>query len=427
MTQYTASLPETTVVSAPDAVVALEGDVTVVRRLLLTDPSVSRYLATFSPDRHAEELTRAISIGIHGLTATTMRATVDDMTVAVGRILKSAAAAADAHLGDAVEAGRAQLAAHLDPEIRSSLTARTVNELEALHTATLARLDPDRSDSHTSRLVASISELLGPQGMLAQRLEEAFDSAEADHGMGRLLDTIEKRFQEMRDLVVGDQQRAEEAARGTAKGVAFEDEVESLLRTEARAMSGCIVERTGQLGGTLGTQSKVGDFALVLRGGTRVAIEVKNTSRIGLTGATGILHELDQAIDNRNASWALCISRTDAYPGEVGSFGVYGNRLLIVDSGDGTLTRVALRWIAAAARTVGTGENQVDTGAALERLARLRDLAQHFSRSKKVLGNAQSGLDTVREELDSLRGQLLELVEDVVRAIHHPETAQRVA
>jgi hypothetical protein len=427
MTQYTASLPETSAVSAPDAVVALEGDVTVVRRLLLTDPSVSRYLAMFSPDRHAEELAKAISIGVHGLTATTMRATVDDMTVEVGRILKSAAAAADAHLGDAVEAGRTELAAHLDPEIRSSLTARTVNELEALHSATLARLDPDRSDSHTSRLVASISELLGPHGMLAQRLEEAFDSAEADHGMGRLLDTIEKRFQEMRDLVVGDQQRAEEAMRGTAKGVAFEDEVESLLRTEARAMSGCIVERTGQLGGTLGTQSKVGDFALVLPDGTRVAIEVKNTSRIGLTGATGILHELDQAIDNRNASWALCISRIDAYPGEVGSFGIYGNRLLIVDSGEGTLTRVAMRWIAAAARTVGTGESQVDTGAALERLARLRDLAQHFSRSKKVLGNAQSGLDTVREELDLLRGQLLELVDDVVRAIHNPETAQRVA
>ncbi|MCP4309019.1 MAG: hypothetical protein GY788_29935 [bacterium] len=428
MNVNTASPATSSAFSDREGTVGFEGDVTVIRSLSITDPSVARYLGLFSPDRRAEELARAISIGVHGLTATSMRATVDDMTAEVGRILESAAAAADAHLGDAVEAGRSELAAHLDPEIRSSLTARTVNELGALHEATLARLDPDRSDSHTSRLVASISELLGPQGLLSQRLEEAFDSAEADHGMGRLVDTIEKRFQEIRDLVVGEQQRSAEAERGTAKGVAFEDEIESMLRNEARSHSGCIVERTGQLSGSLGAQSKVGDFALVLPEGTRVAIEVKNTNRVGLTGATGILHELDQAMDNREASWALCISRTEAYPGEVGSFGIYGNRLLVVDSGDGTLTRVALRWIAAAARAAATGEDRVDTGAALERLSRLRDLAQHFSRSKKVLGNAQSGLDTVREELDSLRGQLLDLVEDVVRAIHNPDArAQRVA
>ncbi len=419
--QYSVSSPPSATERAnPPAVVTVASDTTFVNNLVLTDASVARYLGMFPADRHAEELIRAISIGIHGLAATSMRATVDDMTSEVRRILESAASAADSHLGEALQAGRTELAAHLDPEVRSSLTARTVSELEAVHTATLARLDPDRSDSHTGRLVAAISELLGPGGLLAKRLEDAFDSAEADHGMGRLLDTFEKRFTEMRDLVVGEQQRAAEADRGTAKGVAFEDEVESVLRTEARSLSGCVVERTGQIGGTLGSQSKVGDFVVVLADGTRIAIEVKNTSRIGLTGTTGILHELDQAMDNRNGSWAICVSKTDAYPGEVGSFGVYGNRLLIVDPGEGTLTQVALRWVAAAARATAAGADSVDTTAALDRLARIRDLAQSFSRSKKVLTSAQSGLDTVREELDSVRSQLIELVDDIVRAIQPP-------
>jgi hypothetical protein len=313
----------------------------------------------------------------------------------------------------------------LDPELRSSLTARTVAELEELHRATLARLDPDRTDSHTGKLVGAITDLLGPTGLLAQRLEEAFDSAEADHGLGRLLDTFEKRFQEMRDLVVGGQQRHQEAERGTAKGFEFEDELEAVLRHEARAMSGCVVERTGYVGGTLGSQAKVGDFAVVLPDGTRVAVEAKNTTRIGLAGTTGILSELDQAMDNRNATWAVCVSRGDAFPAEVGSFGIYGNRILVVDSGDGTLTRVALRWIAAANRAAAGATGAVDAGAALEKLDRIRGLAQHFSRSKKVLTSAQSGLDSVREELDSLRSDLLDLVDDLARALHPPVEVDR--
>ena len=152
-------------------------------------------------------------------------------------------------------------------------------------------------------------------------------------------------------------------------------------------------------------------------------VEAKNTARIGLAGNTGILAELDEAIDNRQATWGICVSRQDAFPSEVGTFGVYGNRLLVVDTGDGTLTRVALRWIAAAARTGADLGEGVDTPTALERLDRIRGLAQHFSRSKKVLGSAQSSLDTVRDELDSIRTELLELVDDTVRALSVPVTA----
>ncbi|MEA2003132.1 MAG: hypothetical protein U9N84_14755 [Actinomycetota bacterium] len=408
------------------SITVVEATVEVIN-LRLTDEAVARYLAMFPNERRGEELIRAITLGVHGLAATSMRATVDDMKHEVQRIIESAAAAADSHLGRALETGKSELLAQLDPDVRSSLTARTVRELEELYAATLARLDPDRTDSHTGKLMASITDLLGPGGLLAQRLEAAFDSTEAESGFGRLLDTFERRFQEMRDLVVGDQQREAEAARGTAKGFDFEDEVESILRREARALSSCVVERTGKVGGALGSHVKVGDFVVVLPDGTTVAVEAKNTTRIGLTGSTGILTELDQAMDNRNATWSICVSHVDAYPGEVGSFAVYGNRILVVDEGDGTLTRVALRWIAAAAAATSPGDRPIDAAAALERLARLRDLAQHFSRSKKILTTAQSGLESVREDLDSLRSQLLDLVDDIARTLRPSVTTQHNA
>ena len=174
---------------------------------------------------------------------------------------------------------------------------------------------------------------------------------------------------------------------------------------------------------SVGAQSKVGDFVTCLADGTRIVIEAKNTVRIGLVGTTGILEELDQAMVNRDAAWAICVSRQDAYPAEVGSFAVYGNRVLVVDTGDGPLTGVALRWIAAAAMASAADGNEADTAAALEQLGRIRDLAQHFSRSKKVLTTAQSGLESVRQDLDSLRSQLLDLTDEVARALRPAPTS----
>jgi hypothetical protein len=356
-----------------------------------------------------------------------MRATLDDVKEEVRRILDSATTAAELHLSLAVDSGKSALAANLDPDIRTSLTARTFAELEELHSATLARLDPDRSDSHTGRLVAAVTELLGPGGQLAERLEAAFDSSDAGSGLGRVVETFERRFQELRDLVVGEQHRSEEATRGTAKGLEYEDQVEEILRTQARAMGGCVVERTGLMGGKLGLNSKVGDFVVTLTDGTRVAVEAKNVAKMPLTGKTGILAELDQAIDNRDSSWAICISASDAFPDEVGAFAVYGNRLLVVESGDGTLTGVAMRWIQSSAAALADNVDQIDAATAQERLGRIRDLAQHFSRNKRALTAAQDGLESVRHDLDSLRSQLIELVDDVARALRPAAADRRVA
>lgn len=240
-----------TAVSVPDdcsaAAVFIDGSTITIANLVLHDEAAASYLTQFSADRRPDELLRAISLGVHGLAATNMRATVDEMNAEVHRILEAADKAAESLLGQAIADGKSQLIAQLDPQIRSSLTARTVAELEEVHRATLARLDPDRTDSHAGKLVAAITDLLGPGGMLAQRLEAAFDSSEAESGIGRLLYIVERRFQEIRDLMVGEQHRSEEAARGTAKGVEFEDEVEKLLRLEARALQGCMVERTDDL------------------------------------------------------------------------------------------------------------------------------------------------------------------------------------
>ncbi len=120
---------------------------------------------------------------------------------------------------------------------------------------------------------------------------------------------------------------------------------------------------------------------------------------------------------NRDAQWAVCVSHEDAFPAEVGPFGIYGNRLLVVDDGEGVLLRAALRWIEASSRATRSGDDTIDVTALDQGLERIRALAQRFSSAKRALSGVRSSVDQVRSELDALRSDLLDLVEDVACAL----------
>jgi hypothetical protein len=430
-TQHTETGPSAAAAATDDAPVRIDGAVVHICGVEVTDAVVADHLRSLPADARAAEIAKALAVGIRGLDAMGLNATIDEMNEEVRRVLAAAMEEAQRRLDGVISSGSTSLSNSLDPDVRTSLTARTLTEVSALHDRLLARLDPERTDSHTARLVAALNELLGPDGVLQQRIEEAFDPSETDSGFNRIIAQVDVRFRELRDLVVGEQSRAEEGQRGTAKGRDYEDVLEAALRAEAARIGGCMVERTGQTPGSGGPHAKAGDFVVTLPSQIRIAVEAKNTSRVGLGGAGGILEELDRAMTNRSADWGLCISNEDAFPGEVGAFGVYGNRLLVVDDGGGVLVGVALRWIRAAATVSRLDGSRRDAEYALERLGRLRDLAQHFSRSKRILGTARSNIDSVRDEIDSLRMQLLDLVDELYRSLDpdrdHGTSAVRVA
>jgi hypothetical protein len=149
-----------------------------------------------------------------------------------------------------------------------------------------------------------------------------------------------------------------------------------------------------------------------------MVVEAKNQASVGLAGEKGILGELDRAMQNRDAGFAVCVSARDAFPSEVGGFGIYGDRLLVVDDGDGTMVRAAVRWAQAvlAARAEGR-EIDVDTTYLSDRLERVRTLAERFKTAQRTLTDVGKSVDGVRELLRDLRAELLDLVDDVRREI----------
>ncbi len=401
--------------------VHIDGGFARVDGLVIDDAVVVEHLAALPADRRAAELSKALSIGVRGLVTMTAGASVKAIGSEVERVLAAVTDEAEARVHEIIEAGREGMRGEFDPERRSSLTARTIHEVSQVHRNLLDELDPERRGGHVGRLMAELTTLLGPGGSLAQRLDETFDLSEADSAMSQMMSTMDGRFQEIRELVIGTISRSEEAERGTAKGLEFEDLVETRLRHEAQRLGSCIVERTGRTTGKLAADAVVGDFAVTLGSGARVAIEVKNTARIDLNGVGGILAELDRAMVNRDAGWAICVSHHAAYPDEVGTFGVYGNRVLIAADDDGTLLRVALRWVDAADAAAQHSGGDVDREAVLGRLDRIQELAARFGRTKRALTNVRRGVDDIKTEIDDLRTQLLDLVGEARLALTAPQ------
>jgi hypothetical protein len=314
-------------------------------------------------------------------------------------------------------AARQAFGEHFDPDLRSSMVARALEEFTQWRDGFLRSFNPDFTDSHTARFLDQVNDLLGPEGMLEDRLHSALDPDADGSALARLSKSIDERFGEMRDLLMHERGKQVEADRGTRKGFEYEDAVEEALRESVRS-SGCVVERTGRIKGDLGAETLVGDFVVTLPSGRRIVIEAKNTARITLTGKDGILEELERAMANRSAEFAVCASAREAFPKEVGPLGVYGNRILIVDEGDGTMLAVALR-LAEMMLEQNTARRaaDIDRGFLQDRMQRLRQLAQLFTNNRRSLTDIKTSVENVHGSLEQIRSELLFLVDEISHEI----------
>ena len=411
-------------ISRTETVARNGGSIVEIGDLAVDDAVLADLLDAHPPEEWPALVTRALAVGARGLVTMGLGVNLDELEGRVRRTLEDVTERAIACSQEALDGGRRAFAEQFDPEQRSSLIARAISDFALARDQLLAGIDPALADSSTARFITALDDLLGPQGQLESRLGEALDPTADGSALHRLAESVDARFTELRDLIAREQGRAEEADRGTAKGVAFEEVVEGLLRDVAAGMGGCLVERTARTAGTLGADRVVGDMVVTLGSGCKVVVEVKNAAKLSLTGKGGVLAELDAAMANRDADFAMCVSGRDAFPREVGSFGVYGNRVLVVDDGDGVMARVGLRWAAAALAGAGEGSPGVNATALADRLDRIRALAQRFSAAKKGLTDVQRSIDGVRDTLDVLRTELLDGVDEARRELDAARRAE---
>ena len=404
--------------------VSTDGHMIKIDGLVTEDRALATLLGASDEAEWPAVVERALAVGSHGLATMGLDVGLDTVRDEVRREVEHATSQAEARVAEMLRAAELAYSEQLDPEIRSSLLSKSLREFQAWQESFFNRMDVDQVGSLGGRLVARLEGLVGSGGTLEAQLAAALDPTADGSALAALRHEMITEIRDLRDALHAERGRRSEAEKGTQKGFLFEDAIEDRARTWAAGVGGCQVERTSTEGGSLGREALVGDLVVVLADGGRVVIEAKHTARITLTGADGILCELDRAMTNRDSEIAICVSAQEAFPGEVGSFGLYGNRILVVDDGTGSMFDVALRvanLLLSSARP--TDGETIDRAAVLDQIDRIHKLAKRFSSSKRTLTEAQNSIDLAKEGLDSLRFELIELAEAAAHEVRSGSTA----
>ena len=294
-----------------------------VERLTLHDPALAAFMGeTAAADRPALA-ERALRIGLLAICNANATVNVDVVRAEFGRLVAELSASQ-------AEAGQA-----LDAVLRTNFAdgdGRLPRQLEAYlgDSGKLNRLvgdlfDEGRRDSAIGRLRELLGRYFDGDGsQLATLLDPTRVGSPLYQFRSEMSDEFRRLNERLEALEEARRARADERARGTAKGADFEEALELRLGELARGM-GDLVERTGAEGGDAMT-SKKGDLVITIdptrTRGTNLRIVVEAKDRPMPLGR--MTKELAEARANRSAAVALGVFTPHTAPTSVAPLAMVG-------------------------------------------------------------------------------------------------------
>jgi len=381
---------EARIVSFPSASsgVRVAGERIEIDRLTLADGPLAAWLAAQPMDDQAVLVERALRIGLTALQSVGVTLNVDAVRGEFDRMV------------DQSKASNEKAAQALEQLLRANFgdgDGRLPRTLEAflgdrgkLRSMVEELFDPTKRDSAIGRISTMLESYFDGD---ASRLAQLLDPTRLGSPLHQFRVEIAEGFRGIHDKLVAleaaQAARAGERVRSAAKGVDFEDLLESMLGDIARGAND-LLERCGTDAGDAG-RSKKGDFVLTLdpdvaRGcELRVVIEAKDRKMSGRE----MRDELRAAKENRDAAAAIVVFTPAHAPAGIAPFDVRaGDVYAVLDPADPDPTTL---------------------GAAV-RLARLLALTRVRETEADVnVADVQASLTAIREALESIRGLKVQL------------------
>jgi len=295
---------------------------------------------------------------------------------------------------------------------------RFLGDSGSLRRMTADLFDENRRESAMGRL----SELLGKYfdgdgSRLAQLLDPTRAGSPLHQFRTEVADEFRRISERIAELEAGSRARAEERARGTAKGADFEDALEARLGELSRG-AGDLLERTGAEAGDA-LRSKKGDFVVGIdpsrtRGvDLRIVVEAKDRAVPTRRFAT----ELAEARENRRASVSLAVFTSAAAPSGVAPLALIGSDVFCVYDPEAD-EAIALEAAYRLARALGLASLrdasvQLDVPAVQSALDDIIRQVGEVQGMKVRLTSISGAADQVSRALDGMRLNILRSVKDV--------------
>jgi len=291
----------------------------------------------------------------------------------------------------------------------------------------------DKEDSALSRLVRKVEDA---QGLIGKSL--TLD--DADSPLSRLkrelqstIDGLAKSNADFQAKVLEAlaklQAQRETAAKSTLHGLAFEDRLGELLRTEASRLND-VYEAVGTTTGAI-SHCKTGDFVIVLgpdsaAPNARIVWEAKSDKSYDLASA---LQELDQARKNRQAQVGVFVFAKEAAPDGSEAFARYGNDIIVVSDPEDPSSDLYVKAAYSVARALVIRESH-ESAESEAAVAAIEKATLAIEKQLEHLGQIKTWADTVKnngEKISERAGKLQETLKEQVESLNHQVKALKTA
>jgi hypothetical protein len=410
----------------------MESNVTVVRdrisieRLSLDDAALARLVADTPEAERPALVGRALRIGLLTICNAGVSMSADVVRSEFERLFERMQTTQE-RATDALAATLRENFADGDGRLPQTLE-RFLGDHGSLRRLTNDLFDENRRESALGRLNDLLGRYFDGDGSrLAQLLDPTRRGSPLHQFRNEVTDEFRVLSERIAALEAGNRARAEERARGTAKGTDFEDVVEERLAAYARG-AGDGLERTGDGEGDA-LRSKKGDFVLTVDPGRtrgadlRVVIEAKDRSM----SRRAMTAELAAARDNRSAAVAMVVFTPHAAPSGIAPFTLLGTDVYAVfdpDSDDVALEAAVRLARSLALLSLRDAAGQVDVPAVEEALAEIGQQLAAVQGMKARLTSIGSAARDVSSALDLMRTGVLRsvrAVEEQLRVVEADE------
>jgi hypothetical protein len=303
--------------------ITVTGDTIGVESLELTDTGLAAFMRETPEAERAATAERALRIGLLTLANAGVSMSADVVKSEFERLYERMEATQE-RATEALAATLRENFADGNGRLPQTLERFLGNDGQ-LRRLTHDLFDENRRESALGRLNEILGRYFDGDGSrLAQLLDPTRQGSPLHQFRGEVTDEFRRLTERITALEEAKRARAEERARGTAKGADFEEAIEARLGAMARGM-GDLVELTGAEGGDAMT-SKKGDLVITLdptrtRGtALRIVVEAKDRSM----PLTRMSQELAQARENRSAAVALAVFTPHTAPTSVAPLAMVG-------------------------------------------------------------------------------------------------------